>query len=357
MSLTFDHQTLGQRVIFGAGAAVPNAVAALESLGAERVLLVADIVAMEIADAIAARVPVIERIHDIVQHVPAEKAHAAVVRARETNSDAIVAIGGGSSIGLAKIVARDVGLPIVAVPTTFAGSEATDVWGVTEAERKITGVDPRVLPTVVVYDASLSAGLPGSLAVASGLNAAAHAVDSLWAPRADPINRALGSEGLKTIVSGLRSLNEDSTDLAARERLLYGAYLSAVAFASAGSAMHHKICHALGGTYNLPHAETHSIVLGYVIAFNGPAAPEAQARISAAFDGAPGATGLFELRRELNAPRSLADIGFAESSISEAARIILPSIPESNPRPVTQSDLESILRDAWAGVAASQESP
>ena len=350
MGLTFDHHTHGQRVLFATGAAVDNTIVAVTGLGAQRVLLIADRFAVQIADAIAARAPVVARIHDIVQHVPIERARAAVATAKDNAVDAVITIGGGSSTGLAKIVARDTGLPIIAIPTTFAGSEATDVWGLTEAQRKTTGVDPHVLPKIVVYDASLSASMPDQLAVASGLNAVAHAIDGLWAPRADPINRALGTEGLRALIPGLRTMHADPDDLDAREQVIYGAYLAAVAFASAGSGMHHKICHALGGTYNLPHAQTHAIVLGYVISFNGPAAPEAQSRISAVLDDLPGATGLFQLGRDLGAPKSLADIGFAESDIPEAARIIVPSIPPSNPRPVTQADLESLLHDAWAGV-------
>ncbi|WP_432990236.1 maleylacetate reductase [Dactylosporangium sp. CA-233914] len=357
MGLTFDHHTLGQRVLFGTGAAVDNTAAAVAALGSRRVLLIADPFVADLADAVAARTPVVARIRDVVAHVPIERARTAVAVARDNEVDAVVTIGGGSSTGLAKIVARDTGLPIVAIPTTFAGSEATDVWGMTEAHRKTTGVDPNVLPKIVVYDAALSTSLPGRLAVASGLNAVAHAIDGFWAPRADPINRALGTEGLRALIPGLRALHANPDDLDTREQLLYGAYLAAVAFASAGSGMHHKICHALGGAYNLPHADTHAIMLGYVISFNGPAAPDAQSRISAAFDELPGATGLFQLRRDLGAVKSLADIGFAETDIPDAARIILPSIPPSNPRPVTQADLESLLHDAWAGVPVKQEGP
>jgi len=348
--ITFDHTTLGQRVLFGTGAALDNAVAAVQSLGAERVLLIADAFAVELADAVAARVSVAVRIGEVVQHVPVDRADAATGDARAAGVDAIVSIGGGSSTGLAKAVALQTGLPIVVIPTTFAGSEATDVWGLTENERKTTGSDQRVLPKVIVYDAALSAGLPATLAVSSGLNAVAHAVDGFWAPRADPINRALGTEGLRALVPGLRALHADPDDIDAREQALYGAYLAAVAFASAGSGMHHKICHVLGGRFALPHAEMHSIVLGYVIAFNAPAAPDAAARIATAFDGADGATGLFRLRAELDAPRSLAEIGLQEHDIPEAAELARAAIPASNPRPVTSKDVERLLHDAWAGV-------
>ena len=349
MGIKFDHSTLGQRVLFGTGEAVNNTVQAVEELGAQRVLLIADAFLGDLSDAVANRLPVVARIHDVIQHVPAENAEAAVEIARAEQADAVVTIGGGSATGLAKIVAREEGLPIVAVPTTFAGSEATNVWGITQDDRKVTGVDNRVLPRVVVYDASLSAGLPGSLALASGLNAAAHAVDGLWAPRSNPINRAMGTEGLRVLFPGLRSLHRDKDDVDARERTLYGAYLAAVAFASAGSGLHHKICHALGGTYDLPHAETHAVVLRYVTAFNAPAAPDAAERIAAALGASSAAPALYAFGAELDSPKSLEELGFREADIQEAARIIQPSVPPSNPRSVTEADLEQILHDAWAG--------
>ncbi|WP_403022789.1 maleylacetate reductase [Salinibacterium sp. GXW1014] len=349
MSIAFDHTTLGQRVLFGTGRARENAVAAIEGLGASRVLLIADAFAMEVSDEIAAAAPVVARIHDIVQHVPVENARAAVALAEEERIDAIVTIGGGSSTGLAKVVARDTGLPIIAIPSTFAGSEATNVWGQTEGSRKTTGVDDRVLPRVIVYDAALSASLPAHLATASGLNAVAHAVDGFWAPRADPINAALGTEGIRALFPGLRALHADPDDINAREQTLYGAYLAAVAFASAGSGMHHKICHVLGGAYALSHAEMHAIVLAYVTAFNAPAAPDAADRVSSALGGASAAAGLYDLRASLGVVGSLAELGLKEEDIPEAARLAAEAIPASNPRKVELSDVEGIIRAAWAG--------
>jgi maleylacetate reductase len=250
------------------------------------------------------------------------------------------------------------GLPIVAVPTTYAGSEATPVWGLTEGAQKVTGVDRNVLPKVIVYDAALTMSLPVEMSVASGLNALAHCVDSMWAPNADPINAAFAAEGIRSLAAGLPRVVADPMDLDGREHALYAAYLSATAFASAGSGLHHKICHVLGGKYNLPHAQTHATVLPYVLAFNGPAAPDAERRIAAAFGGAGLASrvgtaaaldGLVALKRELDAPRALADYGFTEDSVAEAAAAILPSVPPSNPRPVTAADLRALLHAAWSG--------
>lgn len=346
---SFDHTTLGQRVMFGRGAAVDNVVAALDSLSASRVLVVADTFVAGLADTIAIRVPGVARIDEIVQHVPLANGNAAVEVARAEKVDAIVSIGGGSATGLAKFVARDTSIPIVAVPTTFAGSEATDVWGFTEGDRKTTGADPRVLPAAVVYDATLFASLPVPLTLASGLNALAHAVDGFWAPRADPINIALGTEGMNALVPGLRGIAHNAEDLDARESTLYGAYLAAVAFASAGSGLHHKICHVLGGAFSLSHADTHAVVLPYVTRFNSGSAPEATRRVSEALGGVPAAQGLYELRRELGTVDSLRELGMPESGIDHAVDRVLPLVPPSNPRQVTRENVRELIVAAWAG--------
>jgi alcohol dehydrogenase class IV len=282
-------------------------------------------------------------------HVPADVAGQAREAAKEHGADALLSVGGGSATGLAKAVALTSGLPVIAVPTTYAGSEATSVWGLTEGARKTTGVDARVLPRVIVYDAELTVSLPVPVSVASGLNALAHCVDAMWGPAADPIDRALASEGIRALASGLPRVVADPAGLAGREQVLYAAYLSAAAFASAGSGLHHKICHVLGGAYNLPHAQTHAVVLPYVLAFNGPAAPEAEERIAAALGAGRALDGLEALRRELGAPRALRDYGFAESDIPAAAEAILPRVPPGNPRPVTAGDLRRLLRAAWQG--------
>jgi alcohol dehydrogenase class IV len=187
------------------------------------------------------------------------------------------------------------------------------------------------------------------MSVASGLNALAHCVDAMWAPNADPINAALAAEGIRSLAAGLPRVVTEPMGLDGREQALYAAYLSAAAFASAGSGLHHKICHVLGGKYNLPHAQTHATVLPYVLALNGPAAPEAERRIAAAFGAGSALDGLVTLKQELDAPHALADYGFSEDAIPEAAEAILPSVPPSNPREVTAADLRALLRAAWSG--------
>ncbi|MDQ0678827.1 maleylacetate reductase [Arthrobacter pascens] len=349
MSLVFEHVALGQRVLFGTGKAAENLAAEVERLGAQKVMVIASEFEATIADVVCAGISPVLRWDQVVMHVPVEVAEKARAAAAEHEIDLLVCVGGGSTTGLAKAVALTSGIQIVAVPTTYAGSEATNVWGLTDAARKTTGVDDSVLPVSVVYDAGLTLSLPVEMSVASGLNGMAHCIDSLWAPRADPINAALAAEGIRALNQGLPLIKADPQDLQGREQALYGAYLSAVAFASAGSGMHHKICHVLGGTFNLPHAQTHATVLSYVLAFNAPAAPEAAARAAAAFGAEDALTGLNRLRDILDAPKALADYGFTEGNIPEAVRIALPTIPASNPRKVTAENLTRLLITATVG--------
>ena len=345
----FVHETLGQRVRFATGQAAEALAAEVEEAGWRRVMVVAGAEEAGLADRVTDGLPVAHRHDEVVMHVPVPVAERARDAAAAHDVDVLVSVGGGSTTGLAKAVALTTGLPIVAVPTTYAGSEATNVWGLTEASAKTTGVDPRVLPRTVVYDAALTVSLPVGLSAASGLNAIAHCVDSMWAPRTDPIDQALAAEGIRALDAGLRDVVADPTDLGGREATLYGAYLSAVAFASAGSGLHHKICHVLGGRYDLPHAPTHAIVLPHVLALNGPAAPEADARIARAFGSDDGLAGLQDLRAALDAPRALRDHGFDEADIPDAARAILPAVPPGNPAAVDVEVLEGLLRRAWEG--------
>jgi maleylacetate reductase len=288
----------------------------------------------------------------VARHVPLEVAERARAAAAEHGVDALVAVCGGSTTGLAEAVALTTGLPIVAVPTTYAGSEATSIWGLTENGRKTTGTDELVLPRAIVYDAELTLSLPVGLSTASGLNALAHCVDSMWAPRADPIDRALATEGIRALRAGLPVIVKDPAGLEGREHTLYAAYLSAAAFASAGSGLHHKICHVLGGMFDLPHAQTHAVVLPRVPAFSAPFAPEAERRIAAAFD-APGAVaGLRRLRAELDAPHAPRDYGMPEAGVPAAAEAVLAAAPPGNPRPVTLPEITGLLYAAWEGAEA-----
>ena len=347
--MKFVHESRAQRVCFGSGRAATTLAAEVARLDAKRIMLIASVREAELADRVAGSLPVALRHDEVVEHVPVEVAERARAAAAKHGVDLVVSVGGGSTTGLAKAVALTTTLPVLAVPTTYAGSEATPVWGLTDGSVKRTGVDPVVLPRAVVYDAELLVSLPVGLAVASGLNALAHCVDSLWAPNADPINTTMAAEGARALNLGLRQIVADATDLDGVEMALYGAYLAASAFASAGSGLHHKICHTLGGAFDLPHAQTHATVLPYVLALNAPYAPEAQRRLAGAFGTATALDGLQQLRATLDAPRALRDHGLQESDIPAAVEAIMPVVPPSNPAPVTPEILAYLLHAAWGG--------
>ena len=269
----------------------------------------------------------------------------------------MIAVGGGSTVGTAKAVALAEGLPILAVPTTYAGSEATDVWGLTEQSRKTNGTDPVVLPRTVVYDPELTVSLPASLTTSSGLNALAHCVDSLWGPTAGPVSTALAVEGIRQLGEGLGAVVRNGHDLVAREQCQAGTYLAATSFAAAGSGMHHKICHVLGGAFGLEHAAMHAVLLPHVLGFNAPAAPQAAARIAEALstagygDGSDAVAALGSLYDALEPPRSLGTLGLRAAQVEGAASLALEKVPPSNPRPVNLDDLVGLLSRAQAGAA------
>lgn len=349
MNLEFAHTTLGQRVLFGAGQAADHVAAEMQRLGAERVMVIAAGAAAEIATQVTSKITPTLEYSDVVMHVPIEKAEKARAAASAATIDAMVSVGGGSTTGLAKAIALTTGIPIVAVPTTYAGSEATNVWGLTEASRKTTGSDDAVLPATVVYDSNLTLSLPVDMSVASGLNAMAHCVDSLWGPRPDPINAALAGEGIRALAEGLPKIVDEPHGTPGRDQALYGSYLAAVSFASAGSGLHHKICHVLGGTFDLPHAQTHATVLPYVLAYNAAAAPDAASRIATALGATTALDGLQQLRTTLDAPKALADYGFTAAAIPEAVEVTLAAIPANNPTPVTEAGLTALLSAALNG--------
>ena len=353
-SQEFTHRTLGQTVCFGQGKASQHAAREARDRDARRLMLIASERESAHAATVAADLDVHIFWNEVIQHVPVNLAHRATAAARDGGVDLIVSVGGGSTTGLAKAIALETGIPIIAVPTTFAGSEATNVWGLTEEKAKTTGSDDRVLPAVVIYDADLVATLPPELAIASGLNALAHCVDSLWAPNADPINQVNALEAARALAQSLREMQRQPGAVDNVGTALYGCYLSAVSFASAGSGLHHKICHVLGGTFDLPHAETHAVVLPHVLALNATGIPGMEDRLNRALSadephpgGAVGA--LVDLYREIDAPTSLQDLGLTTDDIPDAVTRILAAAPTSNPVDVTDDKITLLLRNAVKG--------
>ncbi|MGX5655100.1 maleylacetate reductase [Geodermatophilus nigrescens] len=350
MIAPFTYQALPMRVRFGAGslAALPDEVAAL---GLTRVLVLCSPEQEDTGRTVAAALG--DRSAGVLaearMHVPVEVATRARDLARELGADGCVAVGGGSAVGLGKAIALEHGLPVVAVPTTYAGSEMTPVWGLTEAGEKRTGRDVRVLPVSVVYDPELTLSLPPGLSATSGLNAVAHAVEGLYAPDATPIVSLMAEEGARALVAALPRVVADGADLDARSEAQYGAWLCGAVLAATTMSLHHKLCHTLGGTLDLPHAATHTVVLPHALAFNQPAAPVAVAALSRALGGAPDpARALWELAGRLGAPRSLRELGMAEGDVDRIADLAVAN-PYANPRPVTRDGVAALLRAAWAG--------
>ncbi len=352
----FTRDALAGRVVFGAGAARTALAGEVARLGVSRILVIPSGSERSAARELVA--PLADRIAGtftgVRPHVPAEVADAARKQAAAVGADAVLSLGGGSATGTAKAVALTTGLPVIAVPTTYAGSEVTPVWGLTEGERKTTGVDARVLPRLVIYDPELTVSLPGPVSAASGLNAMAHCVEAFWAPGRNPVSSLSAAEAIRVLAVALPAVLRDGADLGARGDLLYGAYLAGTAFAVTGSGLHHKICHILGGRYGLPHAQTHAIMLPYVLAFNAPGAPDAARQIGQALArGQQGsdhpAAALQRLAGHLGLPRGLREIGFGEEQIAEAARLIEPAVPADNPVPADAAALQTLLRQAWAG--------
>lgn len=283
-------------------------------------------------------------------HVPIETARQARDHARSVGADCAVAIGGGSTVGLGKAIARESSLPIIAIPTTYTGSEMTPIYGITEDGLKRTGRDSRVLPKTVVYDPFLSQHLPLRLPFVSGLNAIAHAAEGMYARDGNPIMSLMAEEGIRALATGMRGLKSDPENLTARSDCLYGAWLCGTVLGHVGMALHHKLCHTLGGSFNLPHAETHAIVLPHALAYNSAAVPDAMFRIARALGSENAALGVFELGRELGISSGLREIGMQESDLDRACELAL-SNPYWNPRPIERGPLRSLLQDAWSASA------
>lgn len=350
---SFTYEALPGRVVFGVGASRENLAEEIDRLGSSRVLLIATeeekALAEELAEPLGDRF--VGTFTNVKPHVPMEVAEEARNMAREREADCLLTVGGGSTTGTAKAIAVDAKrpLPIVAVPTTYAGSEMTPIYGITSGQRKETGSSLDVLPRVVVYDPELTISLPDFITGPSAMNAMAHCVEAFYAPEANPITSLMAEEGIRALARGVPVAVEKPDDLDRRSETLYGAYLAGAALAATSAGLHHKICHVLGGAYDLPHAEMHTVVLPYAVNFNEDAIPEIMERIAGALGAQRAAAGLHELARKIGAPTALKDIGMKEEDIDEAVGLILEAAPESNPRPVDEAGIRSILEDAFLG--------
>ena len=346
---SFVYNGLPARVVFGAGA-LERLPAEIERLGARRALVLATPEQAHSAEQVRKTLGdrAVGLFDKAAMHVPIEIAEEARRVARELGADCCVTVGGGSTTGLGKAIALASPLPILAVPTTYAGSEMTPIYGITEGGAKKTGRDPAVLPKAVIYDPNLTLSLPPALSAASGMNAIAHAVEALYSHEGNPIVSLMAEEGIRALAAALPRITIAPSNLEARSDALYGAWLCGIVLGSAGMALHHKLCHVLGGSFNLPHAETHSIVLPHAVRYNYDAAPEAMARIERALGAKPAPAAIYDLEKKLGLQLALAELGLNASDVEKAARIATEA-PYPNPRKVEYAPLLELLRNAHGG--------
>ena len=346
----FVYNGQASRVVFGAGS-LQYLGREIDALGARKALVLSTpeqrASAEMIADLLGARAAgVFDR---AVMHVPIETAREAREIARQLGADCAVAIGGGSTTGLGKAIALDSGLPILAIPTTYAGSEMTPIYGITESGLKKTGRDARVLPRTVIYDPALTLSLPVGMSVTSGINAIAHAAEGLYALDSNPIMDLMAKEGIAAMGRALPAIKNGATDMQARSDAQYGAWLCGTVLGNVGMALHHKLCHTLGGSFNLPHAETHTIVLSHALAYNAAAAPHAMQAIAAALQSSSAAQAVFDLAKNNGAAVALRDIGMKETDLDKACDIAMQN-QYPNPRPLERTAIRQLLQDAFEGV-------
>jgi alcohol dehydrogenase class IV len=346
---SFVYTGLPTRVVFGSGT-LAQVTDEIRRLGRGRAVVLATVHQAREAHELAAMLGdlAVGTHTEAVMHTPVDVTERAVERVRALDADCTVALGGGSTIGLSKAIALRTGLDQIAVPTTYAGSEMTPILGETQDGAKTTQRSLAVLPEVVVYDVDLTLTLPPALSATSGMNAIAHAVEALYARDRNPIVALMAEEAIRALALALPTIVAQPDDRDARAGALYGAFLCGTCLGAVGMALHHKLCHTLGGSFDLPHAETHTVVLPHALAYNAPAVPDAMARIGRALgtDDAPQA--LYDLAGRLGAPRALSALGMPEAGLDEAADRAV-SAPYWNPRPLDRDGIHDLLARAFAG--------
>lgn len=346
----FTYQGLPVRVRFGSGALAFLGEEAA-ALGVRRAMLISTPAQASTAENLARQNPetIALTFTDAQMHTPIEVTERALARVREAECDGLIALGGGSTIGLAKAITLRTDLPQIAIATTYAGSEATPILGETKAGLKTTLRDMRVLPDVILYDVDLTLTLPVGLSMTSGLNAIAHAAEALYARDGNPLIGLLAEDGIRAMASALPTIVHDPQDTDARGRALYGAWACGTCLGAVGMSLHHKLCHTLGGSFGLPHADTHAILLPHSIAYNEKAAPAAMQRIADALGARHAAEGLFALSRKVGAPSALKDIGMRAEDLERAADLAVAN-PYWSPRPLEREAIGSLLRNAFQGL-------
>ncbi|MGO8095471.1 maleylacetate reductase [Rhizobium leguminosarum] len=348
MSRDFIYSGSPAHIVFGEG---KSAAAGewVEKLGCANALVLSTPQQKADAEALAAQLGslAVGVFAGAVMHTPVDVTEEAMEVVRQTQADCVVSLGGGSTTGLGKAIAYRTDLPQIVIPTTYAGSEVTPILGQTEGGRKTTVRHASILPEVVIYDPALTLGLPVGMSVTSGLNAMAHAVEALYARDRNPISTLMAAEGLQAFKTSLPDIVAVPRAADVRADALYGAWLCGTVLGTVGMALHHKICHTLGGTFDTPHADTHAIMLPHTAAYNAAAVPELLAPVADIFGGSVGG-GLWDFARQIGSPLALKDLGLSEADLDRAAEIATEN-PYWNPRPIDRQSIRALLQDAWEG--------
>lgn len=345
----FSYTALPSKVTFGFGT-LGLAAEEMKGLGCQRAMVLATPQQADAGQALARQLGdlAVGSFFEATMHTPIDVTERALAAVRAVNADCTIALGGGSTIGLGKAIALRTDLPQIAIPTTYAGSEATPIIGQTQDGVKVTERTLKVLPEVVIYDVDLTLTMPVGLSVTSGMNAIAHAAEGLYARDGNPVIQMIAEDGLRALAGALPQIHADPHNREARSNALYGAWACGVTLGSVGMSLHHKLCHALGGAFDLPHAETHTVVLPHAMAYNASAAPAAMARLARALGVSDAPRGLFDLARALGAPTSLKELGMPADGIEQIVALAANS-PYWNPAPLDAGRLRTLLNNAYQG--------
>ena len=350
----FEFVGLPSRVIFGTGK-ITALTEEIVALGAKRALFVCSPGRVAEVEGLMKNVGALAAglCDQALPFTPFEAAEEGRQAARDCQADCLVSYGGGNAVGFAKAIALELGIPIIAIPTTLSGSETTSLQGIIKDGKRVQNASPRMMARTLIYDSDLTSGLPLSVMIPSGGNSMAHAVGALVTDKGNPMSRLFAREGLGVMARALQCIAGNSDDADARGQAFYGAWLNAntLTLAPGGVNVHHKLCHTIGGGLGLPHANVHTIILPHSTAYNRDAVPEAMSAISDALGDqtgdAPGA--LFDLIETVGAPTALRDVGMAEESIETVADQVATDSYYSNPRPIERAGILALIEDAWHG--------
>ncbi|CAD6567497.1 MAG: hypothetical protein CYPHOPRED_001775 [Cyphobasidiales sp. Tagirdzhanova-0007] len=351
---SFVYESLPARVIFGSGTSKNRVAEELRKLGCSRAIIITGPRGKSVGEDVKAAIPrelIVGSYSKAAMHTPEKITLDAIKYAEEVKADCAIAIGGGSAIGLAKSLAlhSQGRIKQIAIPTTYAGSETTQVVGQTKDGRKTTTKSPLILPQVIIYDVDLTLSLSSSLTVSSAMNALAHAVEALYSQDINPIIELVAIQGIQSLKKALPLLTKDPQDVDARSDALYGAWACGTCLgAIASMGLHHKLCHTLGGTFNMPHSETHTVILPHAAAYNAPYATDAMSKVASALGSSSAPQALYDLARNNGGPYSLKSLGFKEEDLEKAAEVAAMS-PYPNPAPLEKQKLLLLLQNAWEG--------